>query len=144
MSTGMISDSLVMNTGPVSTVISGQTEVDFAECDCCGLMEECTPSYIEKIRERYGGKWICGLCAEAVKDEILRCHKLISLDEAMARHFSFCNKFRASGPPQDPTPRLIRAMSQILRKSLDCPKSLTEQPDQKHGRTRRRRFDSFG
>ncbi|XP_073134785.1 uncharacterized protein [Henckelia pumila] len=131
MSTGVIGDSMVITPvleGPGSTNPSSQSELDFAKCDCCGLTEECTLSYIENIRERYGGKWICGLCAEAVKDEILRCQKLISPDEAMARHFSFCNKFRASGPPQDPTVRLIRAMSQILRKSLDSPKTLRSMP----------------
>ena len=46
-------------------------EVDFVKCDCCGLTEECTLTYIEKICERYQGKWICGLCAEAVKDEMM-------------------------------------------------------------------------
>ncbi|KAL3840768.1 hypothetical protein ACJIZ3_025359 [Penstemon smallii] len=114
-------------------MISGQTDVDFAKCDCCGLTEECTPSYIETIRQRYGGKWICGLCAEAVKDEILRCQKLISPDEAIDRHLSFCKKFRASGPPQDPTVHLIRAMSQILRKSLESPKSMPSSPTSRRG-----------
>ncbi|GFP85730.1 hypothetical protein PHJA_000716700 [Phtheirospermum japonicum] len=122
---------MVISPGPDGPVnkISGQLEVDFANCDCCGLTEECTPSYIETIRERYGGKWICGLCAEAVKDEILRCQKLISPDEAMARHLSFCSKFRASGPPQDPTVHLIRAMRRLLSRSLESPKCLRSMPN---------------
>ncbi|PIN08482.1 hypothetical protein CDL12_12722 [Handroanthus impetiginosus] len=130
MSATIINDSMAINPGPEGPVskMSGQVEVDFVKCDCCGLMEECTPSYIERIRERYGGKWICGLCAEAVKDEVLRCQKLISPDEAMARHFNFCNKFRASGPPKDPTVHLIRAMTQVLRKSLESPKSVRSMP----------------
>ncbi|KAH6790065.1 DUF1677 family protein [Perilla frutescens var. frutescens] len=135
MSTSIINDSMVMSAGPDGSAvngplntISGQIEVDFAKCDCCGLTEECTLSYIETIRQRYGGKWICGLCAEAVKDEILRCQKLISPDEAMARHFSFCNKFRASGPPPDPTVHLIRAVRQLLKKSLESPKSMRSMP----------------
>ncbi|GFP83781.1 hypothetical protein PHJA_000521600, partial [Phtheirospermum japonicum] len=70
---------------------------------------------------RYGGKWICGLCVEAVKDEILRCQKLISPDEAMAQHLSFCSKFRALGPLQDPVVHLIRAMRRLLSKSLESP-----------------------
>lgn len=127
-----MNDSMVMNApnGPLNTKFSGhgQIEVDFVKCNCCGLTEECTLSYIETIRARYQGKWICGLCAEAVKDEILRCKKLISPDEAMARHFNFCNKFRSSGPPEDPTAHLISAMRQILRKSLDSPKSLRSMP----------------
>ncbi|XP_022868129.1 uncharacterized protein LOC111387772 [Olea europaea var. sylvestris] len=127
-----MNDSMVMNApnGPLNTKFSGhgQIEVDFVKCNCCGLTEECTLSYIETIRARYQGKWICGLCAEAVKDEILRCKKLISPDEAMARHFNFCNKFRPSGQPEEPTSRLITAMRQILRKSLECPKSLRSMP----------------
>ncbi|GER53604.1 hypothetical protein STAS_31133 [Striga asiatica] len=123
--------------GPVS-MISGQIEVEFARCDCCGLTEECTLTYIETIRERYGGKWICGLCGEAVKDEILRSQKLISPDEALARHISFCGKFRASDPPEDPTVHLIRAMKQVLRKSLESPKSIKSfpsSPTSRRGRT---------
>ncbi|GFP87267.1 hypothetical protein PHJA_000870300, partial [Phtheirospermum japonicum] len=72
---------------------------------------------------RYYGKWICGLCEEAVKDEILRPQKLISPDEAMSRHFSFCSKFRASCQPQDLTAHLIRAMRHVLRKGLESLKS---------------------
>ncbi|KAG8388424.1 hypothetical protein BUALT_Bualt02G0124500 [Buddleja alternifolia] len=128
MSTSICSDSsMAITNGPVNK-LTAQIEVEFVKCDCCGLTEECTPSYIDTIRQRYGGKWICGLCAEAVKDEMLRCQKLISPDEAMGRHFNFCNKFRASGPPEDPTILLIRAMGRVLRKSLEGPKSLPCSP----------------
>lgn len=47
-------------------------EVELVRCKCCGLMEECTPAYIDLIRETFCGRWICGLCAEAVKDEFYR------------------------------------------------------------------------
>ncbi|CAA0829458.1 Protein of unknown function (DUF1677 [Striga hermonthica] len=131
----VVSDSMVIGHGPDGptvngpvSMMSGQIEVEFARCDCCGLTEECTLTYIETIRERYGGKWICGLCGEAVEDEILRSQKLISLDEALARHISFCGKFRASDPPEDPTVHLIRAMRQVLRKSLESPKSMKSIP----------------
>lgn len=59
MSTSVISDSMGINAGPdVAPVngpvnkIPGPNEVDFAKCDCCGLTEECTLSYIQTIRER--------------------------------------------------------------------------------------------
>lgn len=59
MSTSVISDSMGINPGPdVAPVngpvnkIPGPNEVDFAKCDCCGLTEECTLSYIQTIRER--------------------------------------------------------------------------------------------
>lgn len=107
MSATIISDPMVVSTPETqpaaaaatsAKLIAGQTEVEFAKCDCCGLTEECTPGYIERVRERYHGKWICGLCAEAVKDEIVRAtERLISTEEAMARHMNFCKKFVSSG-----------------------------------------------
>uniref|UniRef100_K4BHN5 Uncharacterized protein n=1 Tax=Solanum lycopersicum TaxID=4081 RepID=K4BHN5_SOLLC len=66
-------------------------------------MLECTLAYIETIRERYQGKWICGLCAEAVKDD-------------------------SSTPPPDPTIHFIAAMRQLLRRSLESPKSIKSMP----------------
>ncbi|KAE8728619.1 hypothetical protein F3Y22_tig00004159pilonHSYRG00016 [Hibiscus syriacus] len=107
-----------------ATPVNAQTDVEFANCDCCGLTEDCTPAYIETVRQRYQGKWICGLCAEAIKDEILRTERLISTEEAMVRHMNFCQKFVSSGPPPDPTVHLISSMRNILRKSLDPARGL--------------------
>lgn len=137
MSATIVSDPMVVSSAPTaaaetqgaaSAKLVAQTEVEFAKCDCCGLTEECTRGYIERVRERYQGKWICGLCAEAVKDEIVRTERLISTEEAMARHMNFCQKFVTSGPPPDPTVHLISAMRNILRKSLDSPTSLRSTP----------------
>ncbi|KAK1434232.1 hypothetical protein QVD17_11151 [Tagetes erecta] len=123
MSTTVMSDAVMMPVTETSTVTvnmnSPATEVEFAECDCCGLTEECTPEYMERIRERYKGKWICGLCGEAVKDEIVRSERLISTEEAMMRHMTFRKASRSSGPPPNPAVHLITAMRQILRRSLD-------------------------
>ncbi|KAJ0693309.1 hypothetical protein HanPI659440_Chr15g0595701 [Helianthus annuus] len=69
--------------------IKEMTKIESVNCDCCGLTEECTPKYIERIRERYQQKWICGLCGEAIKDEIVRSKRLITTKEAMTRHVSF-------------------------------------------------------
>lgn len=111
-----------------TSVISAKTaDIEFAICDCCGLTEECTPAYIQRIRERYMGKWICGLCAEAAKDEVIRSQRLISTEEALARHMNICRKFR-SPPVGDPTVHLITAMRQILRRGLDCPRGLSSAP----------------
>ncbi|KAM3267832.1 putative protein isoform X2 [Capsicum chacoense] len=130
MSTEVISESaVVMNTAEAGKLSAAATiEVDCAKCDCCGLTEECTLAYIETIRELYQGKWICGLCAEAVKDEMLRCERLINAEEALSRHLNFCKKFSSSSPPVDPTVHLIAAMRQLLRRSLDSPKSLRSMP----------------
>lgn len=128
MSATVITDTMVISApegqqqpvpGPTTLSAAVQTEVEFAICDCCGLTEECTPAYIERIRERYFGKWICGLCAEAIKDEIARTERLVSAEEAMTRHMNFCKKSKSPGPPTDPIIHLISAMRQILRKSLE-------------------------
>lgn len=126
MSATMISDPMAISspqeTQPATNILVAQNEVEFAICDCCGLTEECTPAYIERIRERYQGKWVCGLCAEAVKDEIVRSKRLVSTEEAMTKHMNFCKKFNTSGPPPNPAIHLISAMRHILRKSLDSPR----------------------
>lgn len=123
MSATIISDPLVISapeTQPSAMLVgTAQIEVEFVICDCCGLTEECTPAYIERIRERYHGKWICGLCAEAIKDEIVRTDRLVSTEEAMTRHMNFCKKFKSSEPPPDPTVHLISAVRQLLRRSLE-------------------------
>ncbi|KAL5062620.1 hypothetical protein RYX36_024357 [Vicia faba] len=125
MSATMISDPMMISTSAPETQSTGssnlvvaQNEVEFAICECCGLTEECTPAYIERIRERYQGKWVCGLCGEAVKDEIVRSERLVSTEEAMVKHMNFCKKFNTSGPPPNPAVHLISAMRQILRRSL--------------------------
>ncbi|KAK0596543.1 hypothetical protein LWI29_016643 [Acer saccharum] len=144
MSATIVSDPMVVSapetTPPPTTTTSSsssaataadlktQIEVEFAKCDCCELTEECTQAYIERIRERYQGKWICGLCAEAIKDEIIRTERLMSTEEAMAKHMSFCKKFKSTGPPPDATIHLISAMRQLLRRSLDSPRGLRSTP----------------
>ncbi|KAF7801977.1 apyrase 2-like [Senna tora] len=87
-------------------------------CYCCGLTEECTVVYIGRVRERYKGRWICGLCAEAVKDETARSERYISTDEAMKRHINFCQQFRTSTPPNNPTEELIEAVKHLLLRTL--------------------------
>ncbi|KAL7121795.1 hypothetical protein ACP275_01G005800 [Erythranthe tilingii] len=104
--------------------ISDQTtEVVSARCECCGLTEECTDEYINRVREHYSGLWICGLCSEAVKDEIARSKKEIKDEEALNRHMSFCKKFKNLSPPKNPTEDLICALKQLLMRSIDSPRS---------------------
>ncbi|KAL8230267.1 hypothetical protein R6Q57_000045 [Mikania cordata] len=132
MSASVMSDAVMLpateSQSVTANLSSPATEVEFAECDCCGLTEECTPAYMERIRERYQGKWICGLCGEAVKDEIVRSERLISTEEAMMRHMTFRRASRSPGPPPNPAVHLITAMRQILRRSLDSPRSLRSMP----------------
>ncbi|KAJ7955999.1 DUF1677 family protein [Quillaja saponaria] len=96
-------------------------EVESVKCDSCGFTEECTPAYILRLRERYQGRWLCGLCIEAVKDEVLRSDRLISTEEALNRHISFCKNFRSSTPVNE-TEHPIFAMSRVIRRNLDTPR----------------------
>ncbi|PON65998.1 hypothetical protein PanWU01x14_112250 [Parasponia andersonii] len=101
-----------------------QLEVECVKCHSCGFTEDCTPAYISRVRERYQGRWICGLCVEAVKDEVLRSDRFISTEEALNRHITFCKKFRSSSPPNEETEHPIFAMGRILRRSLDSPRAI--------------------
>ncbi|CAK7352418.1 unnamed protein product [Dovyalis caffra] len=109
---------------PPLTKPSPQLEVETVKCDSCGFTEDCTPAYISRVRERYQGRWICGLCGEAVKDEVLRSDRLISTEEALNRHISFCKDFRSSSTPANQTEHPIFVMGRILRRSLDSPRAL--------------------
>ncbi|URE00294.1 hypothetical protein MUK42_19547 [Musa troglodytarum] len=103
-------------------------ELVWATCACCGLTEECTPAYVAKVRERYSGRWVCGLCGEAVKYEICRSERRISTEEALSRHTSFFESFRSAAPPVDTAEHLIAAMRQLLRRSLNSPRATRSTP----------------
>ncbi|KAL1808924.1 hypothetical protein ACET3Z_025914 [Daucus carota] len=105
-----------------------QAEVVTVKCDSCGFTEDCTPEYIMQIREKYDGRWICGLCAEAVNDQVLRSDGNISTEEALERHIAFCLNFQSSSPPSSTLEHPIFAMGRILRRSLDSPKGLQSTP----------------
>ena len=122
----MMSEQIITQQESSSSAasIQAQNEVQFIKCECCGLTEECTLAYIERIRQGYMGKWVCGLCSEAVKNEVIRSEKLISTEEALNRLLNVCRSFRSSSPPAggDPTVHLISAMRHILRRSFHSPR----------------------
>lgn len=108
-----------------ATVMSGdaaeeQEEFGSTACYCCGLTEECTAAYVAAVRARFGGRWICGLCAEAVEEEICRSARLISLEEALQRQASFCLSFRSAAlpPAADACDDLITVVRRLIRRSL--------------------------
>ncbi|XP_062149118.1 uncharacterized protein LOC133857787 [Alnus glutinosa] len=112
-------------THSTNTKVPPPMEVLSVKCDSCGFTEECTPAYILRVRDRYQGRWICGLCVEAVKDEVLRSDRLISTEEALNRHITFYKKFRSSRSLKEAEPEHpISAMGRLLRRSLDCPRPL--------------------
>lgn len=97
-----------------SKLVTETEEEELAKCECCGLTEECTQTYITMIRQRYQGKWICGLCAEAVNYEM----RLLSTEEALIQHMSFRNQFKSAVPPPNPSVHLISTMRNILRRGM--------------------------
>ncbi|KAL6629366.1 hypothetical protein ACP70R_029131 [Stipagrostis hirtigluma subsp. patula] len=70
-------------------------EVEDAECECCGMSEECTPAYIGAVRRRFSGRWVCGLCAEAVAEEA--CKNGGDREAALAAHTAVCRRFNGFG-----------------------------------------------
>ncbi|CAL9218909.1 unnamed protein product [Arabidopsis halleri] len=97
---------------------SKTSEIESARCECCGMKEEYTAAYIGDVRNLYAGKFICGLCSEAVKYEIFRWgenQRRISVDEALAIHMKFCGEFVAS---PSPTVDFISAIGEIFRRRL--------------------------
>ena len=92
-------------------------EVEAARCECCGFTEECTPQYIAAVRGEYLGRWVCGLCAEAVGDEIRRAGATTA--EALDRHGAFARA--ASRAPGRAAEDLVAAVTRLLRRCLDSP-----------------------
>ncbi|CAH8370663.1 unnamed protein product [Eruca vesicaria subsp. sativa] len=91
--------------------------VESVTCHTCGFTEECTPAYIQRVKDRYKGQWLCGLCAEVVKDEVVRSPTRISVEEALRRHTTFCHRFRSCSLHEEEDP--ISVIGRIIRRSLD-------------------------
>ncbi|CAN6237636.1 unnamed protein product [Urochloa humidicola] len=70
-------------------------EVEDARCECCGMSEECTPAYIGAVRRRFSGRWVCGLCAEAVAEEAGK--RGGDREAALAAHMAVCRRFNGFG-----------------------------------------------
>lgn len=90
------------------------SEIEDAKCDCCGMSEEFTPEYIKKVREKFSGKMICGLCSEAVKEEMEKNGG--KREEALKEHMNACAKFNRVGRAY-PVLLQAEAMREILKKN---------------------------
>lgn len=84
-------------------------DIELVKCECCGLKEDCTQDYITKVKSCFDGKWLCGLCSEAVRDEF---NKAFGMDEAVKAHMSFCRKSSKSNPAI----QVADGMREILRR----------------------------
>ena len=90
-------------------------EARSVRCECCGMAEECTPTYIGRVRERFQGKWVCGLCAEAVKERQAR-EPALTVGGAVAAHAAMCERFNST-VRLNPKLSLASSMRDIARKS---------------------------
>ncbi|XP_010267180.1 PREDICTED: uncharacterized protein LOC104604505 [Nelumbo nucifera] len=90
------------------------SEIEDAKCACCGMSEECTPQYIQRVRDKFCGKWICGLCSEAVKEEVQKNGG--KGEEALDAHMKACVRFNRIGRSY-PVLYQADAMREIFRKS---------------------------
>lgn len=97
--------------------ITSIDEVTLAECECCGLKEDCTPDYIAKVKNSYSGKWLCGLCSEAVKEKLSRAPKT-EMEDAVSNQRSFCQEFNST-TRLNPKLSLTFAMKDIVRRSCE-------------------------
>ncbi|KAL2482756.1 uncharacterized protein Fot_44200 [Forsythia ovata] len=93
-------------------------DVREVECECCGMSEECTGAYIRCTRARFYGKWICGLCSEAVNEESYKIGGVRNIihEEALHAHMEICKKFNKT-IRVNPAMSLAYAMTKILRTS---------------------------
>ncbi|KAL6901810.1 hypothetical protein ACP4OV_004686 [Aristida adscensionis] len=99
-------------------------EVECAKCECCELREDCTRDYILGVKAAFGGRWLCGLCSEAVRDEAAKGRTSTAtksgggggggtgLEEALRDHMAFCGKCRRGSPAF----RVADGMRQMLRR----------------------------
>ncbi|KAL6657609.1 hypothetical protein ACP70R_005389 [Stipagrostis hirtigluma subsp. patula] len=99
-----------------------EEEEEKVACECCGFTEECTAPYIAGVRARYGGRWICGLCGDAVGEELGRASPPISPAEALDRHACVCRRGGTAPPsPAGSADDLIEALRLLLRRRLGSP-----------------------
>lgn len=96
---------------------SAVLEVKQAECQCCGLKEDCTQDYISKIKGSHSGNWVCGLCSEAVKETLEHGPKM-AMQEAVSSHKDFCQKYNTT-TRLNPKLSLTCAMRDIAKKSSE-------------------------
>ncbi|KAK8505316.1 hypothetical protein V6N12_067284 [Hibiscus sabdariffa] len=79
------------------TILEEDDVVKQAECECCGLKEDCTADYITSVKGCHCGKWVCGLCSEAVKERLLNGGPAAAaMENAVTSHREFCQKFNST------------------------------------------------
>jgi len=89
------------------------TTTAVATCACCGIGEECTARYVARVAAQFGGAWVCGLCAEAIKDEAAR--RGVGLEDAARAHAEFVGSAAArSGHAAQVAQALLQLLKRLL------------------------------
>ncbi|KAJ0970396.1 hypothetical protein J5N97_023273 [Dioscorea zingiberensis] len=107
-------DKLINGFDMSLSLKTNNNEAEMLECECCGMSEDCTPTYIRSIKDYFGGKWVCGLCSEAVNEKVKRTPGL-AIDEALENHVAFYKQFKTIWI--NPKLSLASAMRDIAKKS---------------------------
>ncbi|CAN4089011.1 unnamed protein product [Withania somnifera] len=77
-------------------------------------IDEYTSEYMDQVRKLYSGKWICGLCVDAVKEEAQKNGG--KNEEALTTHMCACSKFNKFGRAY-PVLHQAEAMREMLSKN---------------------------
>ncbi|KAL5558655.1 hypothetical protein UlMin_034866 [Ulmus minor] len=96
---------------------NSEEQLKEAECECCGMKEDCTLAYFSQVQKSYLGKWVCGLCSEAVKEIMTRTPKP-NIQEAVASHKDFCQNYNRT-TRLNPKLSLTCDMRNIARRSCE-------------------------
>lgn len=110
-------DSIERTTSNISYEVQKgerESEVEEGECECCGMSEEWSVEYKKGVREKFWGKFVCGLCGEAVKEEMEKNGG--KGEEALKEHMRVCVKFNRIGRWY-PVLYQAEAIKEILKKS---------------------------
>ncbi|XP_028071741.1 uncharacterized protein LOC114274069 [Camellia sinensis] len=100
----------------LEAIVKAEEVLEQAECECCGLKEDCTPDYIQNIMDSHSDKWVCGLCSEAVKETLIK-EPTIVIEEAVTTHRSVCEEF--NNTRLNPKLSLTYAMRSIAKRSRE-------------------------
>lgn len=101
----------------LEAIAKNDEPVKQVECECCGLVEDCTPDYIVQVKDSYSDRWVCGLCSEAVKERLIHFPK-ITMKEAVSSHRDFCQKFNNT-TRLNPKLSLTCSMRDLVKKSSE-------------------------
>ncbi|XP_024530560.1 uncharacterized protein LOC9645713 [Selaginella moellendorffii] len=114
----VVSDSVIATAAAVAAADANKRAVatNVTKCECCGLGEECTAGYVKRVQQQFCGHFVCGLCAEAVKEEQARIKGGgggKAVEDAIQVHMNICKQFNVT-VRENPVAAATSAMRQLL------------------------------